>query len=69
MDRRDERIYAYGISTGAGPYECVDCGHHLEHTARGPLPPCPRYRDSTHTRAGWHVAVAEGRGPAETAAW
>ena len=56
MDLRAGRVYAYGISVGAGSFECVDCGYHLEHAAQVPLPSCPRFRDSTHTRAGWHVS-------------
>jgi hypothetical protein len=58
MEWRVDVVYAYGISIGAGSIECADCGHRQEHAGRGPLPPCPRYRDSTHTRAGWRVSPA-----------
>jgi hypothetical protein len=53
MRRWAERVFAYGMPLDAGPIECVDCGHRLEHATRGPLPPCPCYRDSTHARAAW----------------
>ena len=53
MERLADRVYAYGVSGDAGSFECVDCGHRHAHAARGPLPPCPLYRDSTHTRAAW----------------
>ena len=55
----DERVFAYGMPMDAGPIECVDCGHRLEHERRDPLPPCPRYRDSTHARAGWRALERE----------
>jgi len=50
---RADRVFAYGLRLDAGPVECVDCGHRLEHAERGPLPPCPFYCDSTHARAAW----------------
>jgi len=53
MERPGDRLYAYGVVTDAASYECIDCGRQLEHAAHGRLPPCPRYRDSTHTRAAW----------------
>jgi len=53
MGDRVDRIYAYGISIAPGSFECVDCGHRHEHAEPGPLPPCPRYLDSTHARAAW----------------
>jgi hypothetical protein len=63
-----DRVYAYGITLDAESIECVDCGHRQEHPGGGPLPPCPRYRDSTHSRAGWRIV--QGRettpGDAET---
>ena len=53
MEHRAASVYAYGIAIDAGSFECVDYGHRHEHAAREPLPPCPLYRDSTHTRAAW----------------
>jgi hypothetical protein len=53
MEQPGFRIFAYGVVSDAASYECVDCGHRLEHGVRGRLPPCPRYRDSTHSRAAW----------------
>jgi hypothetical protein len=53
MELRGERIYAYGVWIEPGSFECVDCGHRYEHSLQAPLPPCPGYRDSTHTRAAW----------------
>ena len=53
MEGRAERVYAYGVWIDAGAFECVDCGHRYEHNSRAQLPPCPRYRDSTHARAAW----------------
>jgi hypothetical protein len=50
-----ERVYPYGVSLGAESIECVDCGYRRHHPNRGPLPPCPRYHDSTHVRAGWRI--------------
>jgi hypothetical protein len=52
-----DRVYAYGVSLGAGSIECVDCGYRQEHPTRGPLSPCPRYRDSTHVRAAWRIVA------------
>jgi hypothetical protein len=52
MEGSGGRVLAYGVLTDAASFECVDCGHRLEH-AHGRLPPCPRYRDSTHSRAAW----------------
>jgi hypothetical protein len=53
MDGPGDRVFAYGVLSDAARFECVDCGHRLEHGAPGRLPPCPRYRDSTHSRAAW----------------
>jgi len=53
MQRWADRVYAYGVPADAGWYECVDCGHRQGHEPRGPMPPCPYYRDSTHLRAAW----------------
>lgn len=50
---RSSRVIPYGVPADAGDYRCVDCGRHYVHAARKPLPPCPRYQDSTHARAGW----------------
>ena len=55
MEHRADHVYAYGIAIDAGSFGCVDCGHRHAHAARGPLPPCPLYRDSTHTRAAWRA--------------
>ena len=52
MEEPGGRVFAYGVPTDAASFECVDCGHRLEH-AYGRLPPCPRYRDATHSRAAW----------------
>jgi hypothetical protein len=63
-----DRVYAYGVTLSAESIECIDCGYRQEHPSRGPLPPCPRYRDPTHTRAGWRI-VRRGQtasGDAET---
>jgi hypothetical protein len=65
MEQRAERLYAYGISIDPGPFECVDCGQRYEHMARAQLPPCPSYRDSTHTRAAWRYRPEATRGSEE----
>jgi hypothetical protein len=54
MEWQGDRVYAYGVCAGAGSIECIDCGYRREH-GRGPLSPCPRFRDSTHVRAGWRL--------------
>jgi len=59
MKRWADRILAYGVPSDAGTVECVDCGHRLEHARRGPLPPCPHYRDSTHARAAWRPVTGD----------
>ena len=64
MKRWSDRVYAYGLPADAGPVECVDCGHRLEHEERGPLPPCPHYCDSTHARAAWRP-LRDDRAPAQ----
>jgi hypothetical protein len=55
MEDSVDRVYAYGIAIDAGSFECVDCDHRHDHAARGPLPPCPLYRDSTHARSAWRA--------------
>ena len=58
MEWRGDAVYGYGVSIGSGWIECVDCGHRQQHAGPAPLPPCPRYRDATHGRAGWRVCGA-----------
>ena len=59
MERDGRAIYGYGVVAEAGRLECIDCGHPYDHGARALLPPCPRYQDATHPRAGWRVRSTE----------
>lgn len=46
-------IHAYGVKVARGRFQCVDCGHAIEHDGGSALPPCPRYVEETHPRAAW----------------
>ena len=50
----------YGSDVSAGTFECVDCGHQYSNQAKTSIPPCPRYKKSTHTRNGWKVLTGQG---------
>jgi hypothetical protein len=52
-------VIGYGVQTQPGTFRCIDCEYLFEKRAPGAMPPCPRYLDSTHTRAGWRVVAQE----------
>ncbi len=60
-----ERVHAYGDSAALGTsIECSDCGLKINLSSKT-LPPCPKYDEETHARAGWLflAAAKPGTGP------
>ena len=49
------REVAYGIRIEPACLQCVDCGLVRELPSGGYVPPCPRFRDETHSRSAWRV--------------
>jgi hypothetical protein len=54
-------VIGYGVQTQSGVFRCIDCDHVYEKRDVGAMPPCPRYLDSTHARAGWRAVVAQAQ--------
>lgn len=50
----------YGSDASAGTFECADCGYTLSMQSVSSLPPCPKYKQSTHTEKAWKIASGQG---------
>jgi hypothetical protein len=50
----------YGSDVSAGTYKCADCGHEYSNQSKSSLPPCPKLKESLHSKRGWNIVTGKG---------